>query len=240
MRKSGLMGFAFALCTAACGDEDQGEGAVKVTAYGESFIEDGIPADAMDDGWAVSFERFDVAISDVRVAGVAVSVEPTVDVSAPSSEQGHEIGSALVPEGNHGNGSFEIDRIEVVGSASKGGDTKTFAWVFDQGTAYGECDTVTSVSDGGEATFQITVHADHLFYDSLVSETPQLLFQAMADADTNDDGDVAQAELAAASIGAYDPGSEGDVEDLWGWLIAATRTVGHIDGEGHCEPSSVE
>lgn len=33
---------------AACGD---GEDTVRVTAYGESFIEDGIPASEMDDGW---------------------------------------------------------------------------------------------------------------------------------------------------------------------------------------------
>src|SRR5688572_26408740 len=134
MRPYWFPAFALALC--ACGEEDTGEGSVAVTAYGEAFIEEGIPADAMDDGWAVSFESFEVSIRDVEVAGVAVSVEPSVDVSEASNEAGHEIGSARVPEGAYGNGSFTIERIEVVGTASRGADSKTFDWVFDQATAY--------------------------------------------------------------------------------------------------------
>jgi hypothetical protein len=49
-----------------------------------------------------------------------------------------------------------------------------------------------------------SVHADHLFYDSLVSEEPQLLFQphanANANADTDADGQVTKAELSVAEI----------------------------------------
>ena len=82
------------ILVAACGTE--GEGTVAVTAYGESFIEDGIPASEVGDGWAVDFSRFDVSIEDVTVAGADITVPGSVDLSESSSGEGHELGSALV------------------------------------------------------------------------------------------------------------------------------------------------
>lgn len=216
----------------ACGTE--GEGTLTVTAYGESFIESGIPASEVGDGWAVSFSRFDVGIDSVTVANTDISLPASVDLSESSSGEGHELGSALVPEGDHTGASFTITRVEVEGKATKGSEAKSFSWVFDEAVRYTDCETVTSVSDGGSATFQITVHADHLLYDSAVSEQPQLLFQALADADADADGVIAQAELATTDIGAYDPGSVSGVSDLWGYLNLLVRTLGHVDGEGHC------
>jgi hypothetical protein len=216
----------------ACGE---GEGSIRVTAYGESFIEDGIPAEAMNDGWAVAFNRFTVALTDVQVATVAIEVPGDVDLSLASEGRGHELGSADVNEGSYGDASFTLERLELAGAATRGAETKRFAWRLDVPTAYDACETRTSVPDGGVGTFQITIHADHLFYDSLVAEEPQVLFQALADADVDGDGEITQAELGARNIGAYDAGSEGGVENLWEWLLAAARTVGHVDGEGHCE-----
>jgi hypothetical protein len=202
--------------------------------YGESFIENGIPAAAMNDGWAVSFNRFQVWLRDVQVAGARVEVTGPVDLSQASSGAGHQLGSAKVAEGPHSNAAFVIERLEIEASASKGNEVRTFDWSFDEATSYEGCEAVTSVPDAGLATFQITIHADHLFYDSLVAEEPQLLFQPIADADASGDGEVTREELAATDIGAYDPGSAGGIEDLWAWLVAASRTVGHADGEGHC------
>lgn len=220
---------------AGCGT---GEGMVAVTAYGEAFIEEGIPAADVDDGWAIQFDRFVVTVKDIQVAGVAVPDASPVDLSVATSGAGHPLGSVSAPEGDHKNASFTITRIEIQGSGSKSGTTKTFSWTFDQPTRYTKCDTTTSVPDGGTGTFQITVHADHLFYNSLVSEEPSILFQAIADADANADGAVTQAELAATSVGAYDPGNE-DIDDLWTWLVAQTRTLGHVDGEGHCDAAAI-
>lgn len=222
------IGLALAGCAA-------GEGTVRVTAYGESFIEDGIPAEGMNDGWAVAFERFDVFVADVRVAGAAIEVPASIDLAEGSGGVGHELGSAVVSEGTYGNASFVIDRVEVDGAAMLGAETKTFSWAFELATAHQACEARTSVSNGGVGTFQITIHADHLFYDSLVAEEPEVVFQPLADADGDGDGVLTQAELAATDIGSHDPGSEGDVENLWDWLVAATRTIGHADGEGHCE-----
>ncbi len=235
--RSRFFALLFPLLSACGGD---GEGTVIVTAYGESFIEDGIPASEMDDGWAVAFSLFDVSLEEVTVAGVAVSVPGSVDVAESSSGEGHELGSALVPAGDHTGASFTLSRVEVQGTATKDAETKSFHWIFEEATRYSDCETTTSVKSGGSATFQITIHADHLFYDSLVSEDPELLFQPLADADADADGEITQAELAATDIGAYDPGSEDGIDDLWTWLLAQTRTLGHVDGEGHCHATPVD
>lgn len=232
MRLTSLCLLSNLLLLSACGTTE--EGTVIVTAYGESFIEDGIPAPDVGDGWAVDFSRFEVSIRDVTVAGTAIEVPAAIDLSASSSGAGHELGSALVGAGKHTGASFTIARVEVVGTATKGTATKSFDWVFDRATRYERCDTTTHVTDGGRATFQITVHADHLLYDSLVSSEPEVLFQPLADADADGDGVITQPELAARDIGGYDPGSEDGVDDLWAWLNALARTLGHVDGEGHC------
>lgn len=243
MRNSLLVALLFAaLLLGGCGGDDDGEkapGTVSVRAYGESFIEDGIPADEMNDGWAVDFSRFDVTLQDVVVAGVAVADPAPVDVSAASDGEGHEVGSVTVKPGDYTAPSFTIARVEVAGSAEKDGVTKTFDWVFDAPTRYERCETTTAVASNEEATFQITLHADHFFYDSLVSEEPLLLFQPLADADADGDGELTQAELEDTDIGGLDPGNE-DVNDLWAWLVAQHRTLGHVDGEGHCEASAAE
>jgi hypothetical protein len=232
MQMSWFCAVSFGLLALGCGE---GEGTVRVTAYGEPFIEEGIPAEAMDDGWAVSFQRFAVALRDVRVAGVPVGIPAVIDVSEPSAGAGHEYGSTPMREGEYGNGSFAIERIAVEGTANLGAVTKTFDWEFTAATAYDACQATTTVPDGGVGTFQVTIHADHLFYDSLVSEDPAVLFQPLAETDTDADGQITQTELTAAGIGAFDPGSEGGVQNLWDWLVAATRTIGHVDGEGHCD-----
>lgn len=221
-------------CLTACGDE-AGEGDVTVTVYGEDFIEQGIPAEEMADGWSVTFDRFVVKVDEVIVGGVEMPAADPIDISTATGGAGHPIASAAVSAGQHTDSSFAITRVELSGSASKDGTTKTFDWAFDQETHYSACETSTEVIDGGRATFQITVHADHFFYDSLVAEEPQVVFQALADADTDGNGAITRAELEVADIGSYDPGSAGDVNDLWGWLIAQSQTLGHVDGEGHCD-----
>lgn len=232
-----LAGCALGLI-AGCGDA--GDGSVRVTAYGESFIEDGIPAASVDDGWAITFDRFEVAARDIVVAGAAIEVASAVDLALPSGGAGHELGVAPAAAGRHGGGRFVLGRLEVEGSATRDAVVKTFSWVFDAPTAYRDCETRTLVEDGTTGTFQITVHADHLLYDSLVADEPGLRFQALADADLDADGEVTRAELEARGIGALDPGSEGGIEDLWAWLVAATRTLGHVDGEGHCAATPLD
>jgi hypothetical protein len=219
-----------------CGGSDEGaagEGTVRVTVYGEEFIEEGIVASEMDDGWAVEFERFEVTVSVVQVGGGELAESVTVDLAESSDGAGHEVGELKVPVGNHESSSFTLERVEVEGSATLDDVSKSFHWVFTTPVTYSECETTTRVQEGEAATFQITVHADHLFYDSLVADEPALLFSALADADADEDGEITAEELGATDIGAYDPGNE-EADDLRSFLSALVTTLGHVDGEGHC------
>lgn len=228
----------------ACGSEGgdgaaPGRGALAVSVYGESFIEHGIPSAEVNDGWSIAFDRFEVDVRDLRVAGLNPKREDLapIDVAVESDGEGHELVRVEVPAGRYGEPSFTIARVEVAGSAERNGVIKTFEWTFAEPTHYSQCETTTTVEPDSVGSFQITVHADHLFYDSLVAEEPQLLFDAIAAADTDDDGEVTRAELDARDVGDYDPGNE-DVNDLWSWLVAQHRTLGHVDGEGHCQASA--
>lgn len=232
--------FVMLSCAAltACGDTEPGQGTVEVTAYGESFIEEGIPASEVRDGWAVQFTRFEVHFRDITVAGEPLPDPAPIDLTKASGGAGHVLGALEVKAGRHTDASFTIAALHVAGRAEKGQEVKTFDWTFDQPVRYHACETTTDVEAKGTSGFEITLHADHLLYDSLVSEEPELTFQAFADADTGD-GIITREELAAASIGGLDPGNA-DIEDLWAWLVALVETLGHVDGEGHChaEPTT--
>lgn len=227
------------LLSSCVADTGEGGGALTVAIYGEAFIEEGIPASETD-GWAVTFERFDVVMPRVSVADAAFPVTYAIDLTEPSEGAGYTMGTQNVPAGEYTDASFTIGFIEVEGRATRGEETKTFHWVFPDSVHYADCEATTVVTEGGEASFQITVHADHLFYDSLVAEAPQLVFQGIADADADADGVVTQEELMEADLGAYDPGSEGGIDNLWDYLVAQSATLGHVDGEGHCTVGPVD
>ncbi|MFV8752426.1 hypothetical protein ACNOYE_17915 [Nannocystaceae bacterium ST9] len=218
------------LVLAACA---QGEGELEVRVWGEDYIEVGIPAEAMTDGWAIEFARFEVELRDVAIAGAELDDPGPLDLSEPSGGEGQSIGRASVPAGDHDDAEFTLARVALEGSASKAGETKTFTWEFATPIHLFDCETRTSVPKHGVGEFQITIHADHLFYDSLVSEQPALRFDPIAAADADADGEVTIAELAATDIGAYDPGNL-PIDDLWAFLAAQATTMGHVDGEGHC------
>lgn len=220
---------------AACGDDPAGRGDVAVTVYGEDFIELGIPASEVEDGWSVTFDSFDITVSDIQVADGTIAGPVTLEISEPTEGAGHAVGVVEVDAGSHTGHAFTIDRVELSGSATRDDVTKTFDWVFDAPVRYTACETTTVVSDGGEAAFQITIHADHYFYDSIVSSEPTLVFDELADADVDEDGVITQAELEAADPGALDTGSSGDIDTLWAYLVALNQTLGHVDGEGHCD-----
>lgn len=223
------------LCfSAACESEDDAEsGALRMTIYGEAFIEEGIPADEISDGWAVTFDKFEVTLAEAKVAGLTKDGPISFDLAAASNGQGQEVLSGTVEARNYSDAEYTIIKVVTHGSGTKGDTTKSFQWTFDLFYHYTECDTGVLVSAGEEGTFQITIHGDHLFYDSLVSEEPSLVFQPFADADTDLDNVIAQAELEAASIGSLDPGNA-DPQNLWEWLNLQVPTVGHANGESHC------
>ena len=93
------------------------------------------------------------------------------------------------------------------------------------------------MEDGGIVATVLTLHGDHLFYDDLFAAEPNVAFQLIADSDTNADGEVTMAELRGKDIrpeAAYQVGSTGIV-NLGDFIAYQTGSLGHIDGEGHCE-----
>jgi len=263
-----LHGLTLALALgAACGDDPLADGTLQVTIYGEDYIEDRIPAADVADGWSIDFSRFLVAVSHVGLGKdadhetLAAHEIRVFDLTKPSNGLGH-----LVASGDAAGGVYDVlaytvgpaatgaiagnatssDVAEMIaggfavlveGTATKAGDAIDFMWGFGRATRYAPCETGARV-DGGTASSQITIHADHLFYDSLVSESPDVRFQLVADADGNADGAVTLEELAAVDITAlsnYQVGNQTQVTNLRAFIEAQIGTLGHVDGEGHCE-----
>jgi hypothetical protein len=105
------------------------------------------------------------------------------------------------------------------------------------------------VRDNATTSAEITVHLDHLFFDSYATEEPNLRFDPLAET-APEDGPLLLEALAAQDnlsdikgrngqpLGlAYDPGSAFHPvpTNLEEYVSAAAETTGHWNGEGHCE-----
>ncbi|MFH2007508.1 MAG: hypothetical protein ABI333_13060 [bacterium] len=247
--------------TTGCSD-NAGQGTVAVTIWGEDFIEQGIPAAELADGWAVTFDTFVVNVGAITAAGASLPELRTFDLTLAGPL---EVGSVAAAEGAIRPVSFALEPVDdtaqnvnvdpaifdamraagtsvyVAGAATRDGSTVQFTWSFDVSVTYHDCLAADSVPDGGTGTTQLTIHGDHLFYDSLVDHGAALRFQAYADADADADGAVTEAELRALSgipflaLDHYDVPAGSEIDNLWDYLAAQVTTLGHIDGEGHCD-----
>lgn len=238
---------------------EAGEGTLEARIYGEEFIEEGIPADVFNDGWAVAFTRFVVVVDGISAHDVADAGRYAFDLTQASGGEGHEVTSLVVPSGAQalaytiapggtatGGNASDADAammsamgysVFIEGTATKDAATIAFAWGFDSTTEYSHCEVVEEVPADGSATTVMTIHADHVFYDDLESPEPNVSFDLIAASDADMDGTVTDAELLARDISAearYQVGSR-DISNLWDFMTAQSQTLGHIDGEGHCE-----
>ncbi len=222
MIRSCMFAFASLTLAAGCGG---GSGTWEVRVYGESFIEDGIPADETVDGWSITFDTFEVRVLDVvgQLVGSTDAAQGTVE----------SVDWRIAPDGDDDCG------VKVVGSANDGTVTKFFDWCFSSDVTYVGCETSATIAGDAPGLSQLTVHGDHLFFDDLVSDEPNVAFDLLAAADDagNADGYVDRSELEATDITGEDRYQVGsaDIDDLWGFVAAQAEMVGHIDGEGHCD-----
>lgn len=145
--------------------------------------------------------------------------------------------------------------VHVEGTAtSPSGLEKTFNWSFSPATLFSNCHGEQAgkevagvlVTNGGRQEVQLTIHGDHLFYDDLQSEEGAPRFQALADADSNQDGEVTLAELDQVPLysipiakGTYGTGALGNVNTLGDYQRTLARTLGHYRGEGSCDSKEV-
>lgn len=249
-------------CTAT--SEETGEGTLSLELYGEDFIEQGIPSAEFADGYSVHFETFLINLGEVDVTfenGTTafeaqqmriwdLTSPGPVEVAQGISESGM-IESArykIAPADEAsiaGNVSDEerelmVQRglsIYVEGTATRENTTKSFRWGFMTDTAYGPCAISEEMADEKTLKVEITIHGDHLYYDDAISEDPGLRFHDIALADSDGDGYVSQDELVGYDISGlehYDVGNL-DIDNLWDFLSHMTTTLGHLNGEGHCD-----
>ncbi|HEY0710120.1 MAG TPA: hypothetical protein VGG33_25135 [Polyangia bacterium] len=128
------------------------------------------------------------------------------------------------------------ESMRVEGTGEKAGARIGFSWGFATNVRHRDCQGSAKV-DGGEAKTEITIHGDHLFYDDLFAAAPNVSFGLIAASDQNGDGQVTKDELTAKDITGerrYQVGSEA-ITNLWAFVARQATTVGHIDGEGHCQ-----
>jgi hypothetical protein len=275
--KSWLLVACAALAGACSSDEEAaGSGSARFTIWGEEYIEDAIPADIFTDGWSADFERFLIVVGDVSVAdsqageGGRIAQKQLFNLVSPGP---HDVGTISSLEARAWNtvgyvvAPFDADTavhssasnadratmeqggfsLFVSGSATKGTESKTFAWGFGNVTHYDRCVADEDgretrgivVTNGGTDTVQLTIHGDHFFYDDLASPAARPRFQAMFAADADSNGEVTLEELTNVKLvdipeGTYGTGSASHVDDLGAFVRALTATVGHFRGEGHC------
>lgn len=248
----------------SCEEGEAGKGTLTVEIWGEEFIEQGIPAEEFSDGWSVKFDKFLVNVGQITVAkdeGEPEISEHTFKIFDLVRQGPTQITIGEVTQGSYNNTSYRIspaDDSTEIGNASiddlelmkTGGysvyiegtatnsseETKTFRWGFTTETHYHDCQSTAVVKKEAAAVVQITIHGDHLFFDDLFSSTPNLTFETLAEADSDEDGEVTSSELADYDITTlpnYQVGSTG-IDNLWDFISYLTKTIGHIDGEGHC------
>ncbi len=244
---------------AGCG----GEGTWTLTTWGEEYIEDAIPAADFADGCEAVYDTFLVVDTDLALLdgdGEIVGEIPGALVYDMTQAGPYEIGTVAVPATHYDAVTWRIapDASATAGNATDeqvslmadlgasvyaegtltcGEISVSFAWDFDTDTTY-HCEPEDlTIPAGGEDGTELTVHGDHLFYDGLENPDAEVRGQAIVDADADEDGIVTMEELEAVAVAelGYDVGSQAEVEDLYAFIAFLTRTLGHVDGEGHCQ-----
>jgi len=246
------------LLLAACG----GQGEWTLETWGEEYIEEEIPEADFEDGCSATFDEFLVGMTDLGLVDGNGEFAATIDgalvfdVAKPGP---HLVGTVAAPTGLYptvqgriapandlqaGNATAEqvarlVDNgwsVAARGAVTCGADTVTFDWGFDTDTTYSCEPEGLEVPRGGAGLSELTIHGDHFFYDGLEDPDAGVRGQAIVDADADADGVVTLEELAAVDVAplGYTVGQYGDVSDMRQFVTHLTTTLGHIDGEGHC------
>ncbi|MDB4989864.1 MAG: putative lipoprotein, partial [Myxococcaceae bacterium] len=138
----------------------------------------------------------------------------------------------------------------IEGTVERPGKPVSFVFKVAVPTTYSDCETNgkpgVSVGEGGASTATITLHGDHLWFDSLVrgdESTVSRRTQWLVDADVDGDGKVVTEDLAKVPAEVVFPSSQGynlsggpiPVATALDFVRGQLATQGHLDGEGECE-----
>jgi hypothetical protein len=148
----------------------------------------------------------------------------------------------------------------IEGTASDGSETYPFDLRFTDLSVRGEaCQNGVDETDGlvvpndAVVNAQVTIHLDHLFFDTYATEEALLRFEPWA-AVAGDDGIITMDDLETQTLAdrrdrdgdplldgednpvVYDPGPLVlPSNNLREYVHAAATTMGHFNGEGHCD-----
>lgn len=223
----------------------------------------------VEDGWTIRFTKFLVVIGGLQMASAKGDQGPS-DAQAKlfnlQKKGPHTVADLKTPAGTWDAPAYSIlpasastqagnaDPADLAmmqkegyslyleGEAEKGGQKKAFVWGFKLQIAFKKCKSNAVITAGGKTTLQITIHADHLFYDDLENPEAKLRFDAIAAADKDNDGKITSQELsevkgaAFAGLKDYNVGRFSSVTDLGAFIAHLAGTIGHFDGEGECSP----
>lgn len=236
-----------------------GEGTWEVETWGEAYIEEEIPTDAFADGCSVTFDRFQVVFQQVALVdgdGADVGALPGGQLWDVAAAGPHPMGELTVPADHYTavravigpDASATAKNLDdpdagagasvvAAGTLTCPSGVVSFDWSFTTTTAYACEPEDLTIAAGGSDASQLTVHGDHLFYDGLANDDAEVRGEAIRAADADANGEVTLAELAAVDVAGlgYQVGPYADVTDLAAFVTFLTRTLGHIDGEGHCQ-----
>lgn len=265
-----------------CGSSSD-RGTVTVLMQAEDTITEGLSPgtgrERIVDGWEVRFDKYLLAIGNVKLGRDATHIEVTdstkvvydlvqipqgdwifaeltdleakrydffgYETVAASQAQRHSSVSAADYEAM-------VDRDAtylIEGTLIKADEQVTFRFVVPNETAYGPCSANgvpgLAVTGNGAVAVGLTIHGDHLFFDSFDSHDVQRRAQWIADADLDEDGHVDEEELKAIQGPALSELLPSELYALGGWsafpiesaydfLRAQLHTQGHYQGEGEC------
>jgi hypothetical protein len=256
-----LLSLAFAFSSLGCDDSEESTGNLIVTVWGEEYIEESIPSSEFKDNWSISYSKFIVNIESLNGADTDMDGIWGIDLTKSGPHtifNGQAKATSVAPLSysitqtsnesvnfNIESKDFELMKSEnysvfVEGVARKDGSEIQFSWGFTSNTLYNECHATGLVGSDDSQPTQLTIHGDHLFYESLVDSQAGLRFQVIANADTNSDSIITKQELEDfsglefTSLDNYDVPADSNIDNLWDYLSAQVTTIGHIDGEGHC------
>jgi hypothetical protein len=224
---------------AACG-----AGEWQVSLWGEDFIEQGIPSEVFADGCSATFTEFLVTLDGAALLDGDGDVVGEIDGGsfdlAPPGPV--SVGAVDVPAGTYTAARFVVasgggEAVRAAGALSCGEDSVAFDWSFPAEATYDCAPDGLTIAAGGVGQTELTIHGDHLFYDGLEDPEAEVRGQALVDADADGDGTLTLAELEAVAVAplGYSVGRYSEVTDLAAFVGQLTRTLGHVDGEGHCD-----
>lgn len=266
----------------ACGPSAD-EGRVEVLLQAEDTITEGLnpgtgPEDLVD-GWTARFDKYVVAVGNVRLGRDANDIEVRDEtrraydlVQIPQSDWllteiedveakrydffGYETVHANDAERHESVTEEDFEEMVehdatylIEGAITRDDEEVTFRFLVPAETAFGPCeaDGIPGVPVTGDVTTAvgITIHGDHMFFDSFGTHDVQRRAQWIADADLDDSGHVDEEELMTITGTALSELFPSDEYALGGWtafpiesaydfLRAQLQTQGHFLGEGEC------